>query len=89
MVQTGITHMANKWNKAEFMNNSNLQQQKVMRAKLKKVQAFLDGLRGGSTYERDHRPMVNVDVEEDRLQDIQTEVETIIQMTYVKPNYDD
>lgn len=65
-----------------------LKQQIVMRDKLKKIKMFIEGLKGGATFEKDHEPMLNVNIEENRLYDIETEVETMIQMTYLKPCYD-
>ena len=59
-----------------------------MREKLKKIKAFIEGLKGGATFEKDHEPMLNVDIHEGHLYDIETEVETMIQMTHLKPNYD-
>ena len=76
-----------KWNNGDAIN-IDIQQQKVLCAKLKKLKAFLDGLKGDSHTKQNQKEYVNVDVETEKLNDAKTEIETMIQMTYVKINYE-
>ena len=88
LVQKGVSEISKKWKEHDMVKEENLQQQRVLYEKLKKVRAFLDNLKSGSSYELNHRSMLNVDVDEEHLHDIQTEIDTMIQMTYMKPNYE-
>lgn len=88
LVKQGIKQVANTWNQGEQIKSEDLQKQRVLYEKLKKVRLFLENLKGGSSYEQEHRSVVNVDVDEEKLLDIQSEVDTMIQMTYMRPNYE-
>lgn len=88
LVKQGIKQVANTWNQGEQVKSEDLQKQRVLYEKLKKVRLFLENLKGGSSYEQEHRSVVNVDVDEEKLLDIQSEVDTMIQMTYMRPNYE-
>ena len=87
-VKKGVKQISEKWNQGEQTKTEGLQRQRVLYEKLKKVSLFLENLKGGSSYEQEHRSIVNIDVDEGKLLDIQSEVDTMIQMTYMRPNYE-
>jgi hypothetical protein len=87
-VKQGVKQISEKWNQGEQTKTEGLQRQRVLYEKLKKVSVFLENLKGGSSYEQEHRSIVNIDVDEGKLLDIQSEVDTMIQMTYMRPNYE-
>lgn len=70
--------MAKQFKNREDSND--FEEKKVIYEKLKKVKAFLESLQAGSSIERDHRSFINVDVDEEKLHDIETEIETMIQI---------
>ena len=87
LVNKGITTVQNSFNKSTKKKNLDLEEQTVLYEKLKKIKKFLDNMKGGSSYEKDNRTLLNVDVDEENFLDIKLEVDTMIQMVYMKPNY--
>ena len=82
LVKTGVDKMTKKWAHSEENNDSEEQQQKVLREKLQKIKEFLENLKEGTHIERNHKVYINTEVDEAKLHDVETEIETIIQMTY-------
>ena len=82
LVKTGVDKMTSKWAHPEENTDSIEEKQNVLREKLTKIKAFLEDLKEGTHVERDHQVYINVDIDESKIQDMETEIETMIQMTY-------
>ncbi|CAI2359005.1 unnamed protein product [Moneuplotes crassus] len=88
LVKKGLNSVQNQINQRSKRSDEELQHQRVLYEKLKKVKAFLDKLKEGGSHDEGDHHLINLDVDEENLSDVQLEVDTMIQMTYTRPNYD-
>lgn len=87
LVQKGITEVG-KFTHYDKKNGKDLQQQKILYEKLKKVKKFLENFKGEREYDSGGQSHIKVKVNEDKLQYIHREIDTMIEMTYTKPNFE-